>query len=133
MSDNGNGYRVLVIRGMGGYLEDETYRLSYGQKVTIGRSRHCTFSLKDARKFVEGGDASATDEAFLRVSRNHLEISYPHPRMVEVRNLSRNGTRVDGKAIERVVLSELGNGTMVRFGPEEELQLSWEDVTDDQD
>lgn len=130
MSDNGNGYRVLVIHGTGGYLENETYRLRYGQSVTIGRSRHCAFSLKDATKF-QNDDDSASDEAFLRVSRNHLEISYPHPSMVEVRNLSRNGTRVDGKPIERVVLSDLDDGALIRFGRNEALRLSWEDVASD--
>ena len=124
---NGNGEgRVLRIRGLRGWLEDESFVLRYGQAATIGRSRHCHISLKSARKYRDGEPGEIDeDERFLRVSREHVEISFPHPDMVEVRNLSRNGTRVEGKRIDRVVLTDLGEGTRVSFGAREVVELAW--------
>ncbi len=121
-----HGPRVLLIRGVRGYLCDESFRLAYGQSVTVGRSRHCRFSLKQGRKFEET-DGNVDAPEFLRVSREHLEISYPHPEMIEIRNLGRNGTRVGGQPIERVVLTEIGRPTRIDFGADEVLELTWID------
>jgi len=129
MSGNhGNGYRVLLIRGVRGYLENERHRLSYGQVATVGRSRRCPISLAKGRRFGrEGRDRACRNTDFLRVSRRHLEIAYPHPDMIEIRNLSRNGTEVNGHVVDRVLLTDLGDQTTVRFGGEEVLELRWED------
>jgi hypothetical protein len=129
MSSNGQA-TILVIRGLGGYLEGEVLRLRYGQAVRIGRSRHCGFSLKGSRRFRNGDRKKCLEDPdFLRVSREHLEIAYPHAGMVEVRNLGRNGTFVDGKRIEKVLLTRLDE-CRIRFGGKEELSLAWEQGTD---
>jgi hypothetical protein len=132
-STSSNGARaVLLIRGLGGYLQDEAFRLRYGETATIGRSRRCRLSLRRGRRFREGNpEIGLKDPDFLRVSREHLEISYPHPGMVEVRNLSRNGIFLDGNRVDRVILTDLDRrDCRIRFGGKEILGLSFENHAD---
>jgi len=122
-----NGESVaLVIRGLGGYLDGVTRRLRWGEAVTVGRSRHCGVSLKEGRRFREGArEECLRDPNFLRVSRRHLEIAFPHKGIVEIRNLSRNGIRLNGKGVDRVMLTDL-DSCRIEFGGGEILTLGWE-------
>ncbi len=115
--------RGVVIRGTSGFVAGHEIRVRYGRSVTVGRSRSADLSLQRCDRFVENPDPK--DDAFLRVSRIHVEVSYLHPRMVEIRNAGRNAVRVDGRAIDRVVLTDLDRPVVVDFGAEERLELAW--------
>ena len=129
VSRNGeNGYPELVISGTRGYLQDTRYRLSYGRSAVVGRSRKCAISLLRGKKYRAGASGTCLRDAdFLRVSRRHLEISYPHRDLIEIRDLSRNGIRVNGKKVNHVILSELPRGACaIEFGGNEEICLAWD-------
>ena len=110
---NKNGYdgtHWLSLRTPRGGAEAEVLKVSLGESVTCGRSRSCQWSLKrlDAYLKNEGGsrDAMKQSLAFKTVSRRHCKITYVAADMVDVENLSPNGTLVDGHRVDRIVLTD---------------------------
>jgi pSer/pThr/pTyr-binding forkhead associated (FHA) protein len=100
----------LVLKGVEGIGRDERVKISLGESVDVGRSRHCGWSLKKSVRYLKdrGGDRDAIREslAFRTVSRRHCRITYLAADLVEVVNLSPNGTFVDGHRVDRVVLDD---------------------------
>jgi len=94
--------RLLVV-GHGGVLDGERRALLPGATLVVGRSRSCQLSLRRCRRFVTSRrqhELLRSDE-FQRVSRVHCEIAYLPDGRVEIRDLSRNGTWVNGRRLER--------------------------------
>lgn len=102
----------LEIRGHGGLLAGVTRVLEPGQTVVIGRSRSCDVSLRNTQEFGRREDAARllASPQFNRVSRIHCEIEYRASGEVEIRDLSRNGTFVDGVRIGRSHVVALRGG-----------------------
>jgi pSer/pThr/pTyr-binding forkhead associated (FHA) protein len=100
----------LLLKGVEGVGAGETVKISLGESVEVGRSRHCGWSLKKTARYLKdvGGEREAIREsvAFRSVSRRHCRITYLAPDLVEVVNLSRNGTFVDGHRVDRIVLDD---------------------------
>jgi pSer/pThr/pTyr-binding forkhead associated (FHA) protein len=98
--------RLLVVEGHGGLLAGCRHELAPGQVLVVGRSRSCHLSLRRTRSFARRDDAAdlLRSRPFNRVSRVHCEIEHRRDGRVEVRDLSRNGTFVDGARIERVAV-----------------------------
>ena len=108
-----NGYndrKFLQLRGTGDLGEGEILKLSMGETIVVGRSRHCDWSLKRTPAYlISEGDRREeirTSIAFRSVSRQHVRISFLAPDMVDVENLSSNGTIVDGNRVDRIVLKD---------------------------
>ena len=97
--------RLLVV-GHGGVLGGEKRALTPGTTLVVGRSRSCQLSLRKCRRFLASRDQRdlLASEGFRRVSRVHCEIHYLPDGRVEIRDLSANGTIVDGRRIERPVV-----------------------------
>ncbi len=120
----------LTLKGTSGLLDGEVCPVQLGQSVTVGRSRHCDFSLKKTKRFLLGTDRRAilAGEAFRSVSRQHLRVSFVNETMVELVNLGRNGTIVDGKRIDRLVILDLPlRSRSVDLGGNETLEVHWGD------
>jgi pSer/pThr/pTyr-binding forkhead associated (FHA) protein len=100
----------LVLRGVEGIGAGEKVKVSLGESVEVGRSRHCEWSLKRCARWLKDvdGDRAAIEEsvAFRSVSRRHCRVTYLAPDLAEVQNLSTNGTFVDGHRVDKVVLSD---------------------------
>jgi pSer/pThr/pTyr-binding forkhead associated (FHA) protein len=94
----------LSLRGFGELADGQHLKLGIGESMIIGRSRHCDWSLRRAPAYLTSDPASRgaikQDLAFNSVSRQHVRITYSAPDRVEVRNLSGNGTLVDGVLVE---------------------------------
>jgi len=100
----------LALKGEGELGSGEILKLCLGESVVVGRSRHCDWSLKRAPAFLA---TESTDRAALRdtlpwktTSRRHCRLSYVAPDIVDVENLSPNGTMVDGHQIDRILLTD---------------------------
>ena len=53
------------------------------------------------------------------MSRRHCRISFLAPNLVEIENLATNGTLVDGRKIDRLVLEDARFAThTIQLGPE---------------
>ena len=96
-----------VLVGISGIVRGENFPLEEGKATVIGRSRSCDISLRDCKRWVEAEDAGELiEETSKTVSRKHLKISIHDPTSIELEDLSSNGTFVDGKRIDRLVITD---------------------------
>lgn len=114
---------TLVLRPRDPAVKGETVRINLGQSLTAGRSRRCGWSLKRTLTYLEDKDGSRakmrSSLAFTSVSRRHCRISFLAPDLVEVANLATNGTLVDGRAIDRLLIEDARFQThTIQLGPE---------------
>lgn len=102
----------LLVRGHGGVLAGAEHTLAPGETLVVGRSRTCDLSLRTTDTFRGRDDAAQLllTKEFNRVSRVHCEIAYRKDGSVEIRDLSRNGTLVDGARVGRKHVVRLGGG-----------------------
>ncbi len=123
---------ALLVRGRGGLFEGVRCALRPGATLVIGRSRSCHLSLRRTRAFRNAEDPMGLllSDAFRRVSRVHCEIAYLPDARVEIRDLSQNGTLIDGRRIDRtrvlapgdrpvrlVVADAVHGALVISFGP----------------
>lgn len=114
---------VLLLRARDPAIQGETLRIPLGASVTAGRSRRCSWSLKRTLPYLQDKDGERAriraSLAFVSVSRTHCRISFLAPNLVEVENLATNGTLVDGRPIDRLVLEDARLCThTIQLGPE---------------
>jgi len=100
----------LEVRGHGGLLAGAEFSLEPGETLVIGRSRSCDLSLRKTSEFKKREDAVTLLDShqFNRVSRIHCEIEYRTDGQVQIRDLSQNGTLVDGVRVGRSHLLRVG-------------------------
>ena len=116
----------LVLRGVKGFLAGEEHRIAVGEAVVIGRSRDADVSVRSALKTLDRSDYSdiLESEPFKSVSRRHVRIHFLHPGLVEIKDLSQNGTFLDGKRVDCVGLTDLDeNVHILSLGAAERLSL----------
>ena len=101
----------LRLSGRSGAIEGETLKVSLGETIVVGRSRTCDLSLKTTPRYLADVDGERerirASLAFRAVSRQHFRLTYLGPDRVEIQNLSRNGTLVDGHRVDRVLLDDV--------------------------
>ena len=105
----------LVVEGHGGLLAGAAHLLAPGETLVIGRSRSCDLSLRKTLAFDRRKDAPSLlgSKPFNRVSRIHCEIEYQEDGQVAIRDLSQNGTLVDGVRVGRSHLVRVGAARVV--------------------
>lgn len=120
--------RRLMLRGLNGYFDGEVFLLDKGDEVVVGRSRACDFSIKGCRRYREApSDVRRNDRHLAGVSRRHFRINYCHESMIEIRDLSLNGTWVNDRRVRKLVISDLSQRRYeIRMG-HEQFVLEWED------
>ena len=117
-----------ALIGIEGFVQGEVYPLQYGQSVIIGRSRSCDISLRRCRRWLELDPASRNAEKdFKTVSRKHVRISFHNANSIEIEDLSSNGTFVDGKRIDRTLISDIKERDHeILLGTREKFKLCWQ-------
>lgn len=118
---------VLVVRGLRGFLGGEEQRVKVGETLIIGRSRRAGLSTRRARKLKARPDWEKVigTAAFLTVSRRHACLEHVAPGVVEITDLSSNGTYLDGRPIAKETISDLAQKThMLGVGSQERFELS---------
>lgn len=119
----------LRVRGLKGFLAGEERVLDVGDELVVGRSRHADLSVRCAARFRAREDRGEIlfSEPFLSVSRRHARIRFLHRDLVEVQDLSRNGTFLDGRRVDCVALTDLRERSHVlSLGAAERLLLEME-------
>ena len=100
--------KIPTLVGISGYSQGERFPLQYGKTLVIGRSRSADFSLRRLKKYLSLPIAEREkDEMFRTVSGRHFEITMYNLGAIEVKNLSGNGTLVDGEPIETLVIEDI--------------------------
>ena len=103
----------VIIRGVSGLVEGESFAIDRGETIIIGRSSACDVSLKKCEKFLLLPEEERLSEKhFQTVSRKHATIRISGGRIYLADLGSRNGTYL----VKRDVLS------MVDGGPVSPLQ-----------
>ncbi len=118
---------VLVVRGLRGFLAGEEKRIAVGESLVLGRSRRAGLSTRRAKKLKARPDWEKVigTAAFLTVSRRHTRIDHVSPGVIEITDLSSNGTYLDGKQIAKETVSDLAEKTHVLgVGAQERFELS---------
>lgn len=100
----------LSLKGTGELGEGEFLKLALGESVVCGRSRYCDWSMKRTPGYLQHEDEERKEirrsTAWRSTSRRHCRLTYITPDMVDVENLSANGTLVDGHQVDRIVLTD---------------------------
>ena len=117
--------RVPTLIGVAGHFKDEVFKLQYGKVITVGRSRTAHFSLRRAKAYMALTEPQqGADESAQTVSHKHFQITMYNLNSIEIKNLSPNGTQVDGHPIDAVVINDVSTKAHeIRFGTEEVLRL----------
>jgi pSer/pThr/pTyr-binding forkhead associated (FHA) protein len=117
----------LVLKGINGLALGETFYVDYGRVVTIGRGRACDISYRNFKKYQRNKDK---DKDSLSVSRKHLRITFYNNHSVELRDLSSNGTYINGKPImKKVFITDITTNSTpyeIKLGPNEAFLLTAE-------
>jgi len=116
-----------VLVGVDGFVAGEEIPLQYGKTIIVGRSRSCDISLRRCPRWRElPVEERETEADFKTVSRKHLRVTFYNANSIELEDLSSNGTFVDGKRIERILISDLKEREHeILLGTKERFSLAW--------
>ncbi len=122
------GVERLFLKGIRGVCLGEVFRIGYGQKVIVGRGKNCDISYLKFRNYPK--DKARRDQNFLAVSRKHLRITFYNSHSMELKDLSTNGTYINGKPIiKRLYIADISTAKIpyeIRLGPNEVFLLAAE-------
>lgn len=115
----------VTLVGVAGHVAGEELVLEYGKKVVVGRSRSADWSLVRMKSWAaKSQEERDKDDSFRTVSGKHFEVTMYNLGSVEVGNLSRNGTTLDGRPLERATLTDVAEKPHeVRFGADEVVRI----------
>lgn len=122
---------ALILEGKEGLLQGERFAVRYGCAVVIGRSRDCDLCLRTLPRYQTlTAEEKERDKAFLSVSRRHLRITLVNSGYVEIENLGRFGTQLDGQPLleKKVVTDVREKRHTLRLGTRETFELQWGEV-----
>lgn len=117
--------KIPTLIGVGGHYAGESIALEYGKTVSVGRSRTADFSLRRTQKYRgQKTDDRDLDNSAKTVSAKHFQITMYNVGSIEIKNLSPNGTLVDGKSIQTLVIDDVAKQPHeIRFGADEVIKL----------
>ena len=99
---------IPTLVGVSGHVEGEEKGLEHGKTIVVGRSRSADLSLRRMQRIKEMTDDERESDHDLRtVSGRHFEITMYNLGSIEVVNLSPNGTYVDGRLVDKVILEDV--------------------------
>jgi len=116
---------VPTLVGIAGHVKGEELPLEYGKKVVVGRSRAADWSLVRMKSWTgKAKPDQELDHAFRTVSGRHFEITMFNLGSIEVVNLSSNGTKLDGKPLDRATVTDVATKSHeISFGADEVVRL----------
>jgi len=115
---------VPVLIGTAGIVQGESFVLSPGVAVVIGRSRSCDISLRRTAGYLKAAvDTRDVDHDFNTVSRRHARVEIGGAK-VRIEDLSTNGTFVNGDHLSGTIEVDLGSGVCaLRLGTRESFDI----------
>ncbi len=116
--------QVIALIGTAGMADGESYVLTPGIEIVIGRSRSCPVSLRRAANYLRASPAVRdNDHDFNTVSRRHLRI-FVAAGKADLEDLSSNGTFVGGEQLTGRITVDLAQGPCaLRLGTRERFDL----------
>jgi pSer/pThr/pTyr-binding forkhead associated (FHA) protein len=121
------GIERLVLKGIKGFALGELFYIDYGRIATIGRGRECSISYRSFRRYPRKDEKN---KDLLSVSRKHLRITFYNSHSIELKDLSANGTYINGKPIiKRLFITDIATTKTpyeLKLGPTETFLLTAE-------
>ena len=121
------GVERLVLKGIKGIALGEMFHINYGEMASIGRGQECTISYRKFKKYPKRDDKN---KDLLSVSRKHLRITFYNSYSIELKDLSANGTYINGKPIiKRIFITDIDTTKTpyeIKLGPNETFLLTAE-------
>ena len=116
---------IPTLVGASGHVEGEEMKLEYGKTIVVGRSRSADFSLRRMAKVKALTDEEREADKDLRtVSGRHCEITMYNLGSIEIVNLSPNGTYVDERLVDKIILDDVAKKAHdIRIGTGEVFRL----------
>lgn len=116
--------QVAMLLGTAGMAEGETYVLTEGIEIVIGRSRSCPVSMRRAANYLRASaSVRDNDHDFNTVSRRHVRL-FVAAGKVDIEDLSSNGTFVGGEPLTGRTTIDLSLGPCsLRLGTRERFDL----------
>jgi len=117
--------KIPTLVGVSGHFVGVAFALEYGRTIVVGRSRDADLCLRRSHKYREmKPEEREKDDAAKTVSGKHFEVTMYNLNSIEIKNLSSNGTHVDGKLIQTLRVDDIAkNSHEIRFGVDEVLRL----------
>ena len=119
-----------ILVGVEGFVVGEEFQLEHGKSLIVGRSRSCDVSLRHCAKWLQlDPDERDLEQDFKTVSRKHMRVTYYNVNSIEIEDLSSNGTFVDGKRIDRILISDIKEKQHeILLGTQERFRLEWKEA-----
>ncbi len=123
-----DGRASIRLLGCGGLFAGEEARILLGQCLVVGRSRTCDLSVARTTVFQKlGRDEVERNASYRRISRKHVRICLVEADVIEIEDLSTNGTVVNGHRVDRIRLTGFSSPdslVVVEFGEGERIELT---------
>jgi pSer/pThr/pTyr-binding forkhead associated (FHA) protein len=117
-----------LLEGRTGLFKGEHAQIHLGQGLVIGRSRSCDVSVARAQECLRlSKDALEQHSSYRKISRKHFKVSLLSADVLEVEDLSTNGTLVNGYRIHRIQITSFTTDqkrVVVHFGDGEEIVIT---------
>jgi pSer/pThr/pTyr-binding forkhead associated (FHA) protein len=115
---------IPVLLGTAGLVQGESFVLTPGVPVVLGRSRSCDISLRRTTGYLKAPMAVRdNDHDFNTVSRRHARVEITNG-VAKIEDLSTNGTYVNGDQLQGVGQYPLDKGACnLRLGTRESFDL----------
>lgn len=114
-----------VITGRAGLFLGEQAFIHLGQCIVVGRSRTCDVSVARAGECLKlSKEALEHHASYRKISRRHFRVCLVSPEVLEVEDLSTNGTVVNGHRVHRVQIPTFGTEikeVVIEFGEGENM------------
>jgi hypothetical protein len=111
---------TAALAGQSGLFKGEETTLAIGQSLVVGRSRLCGLSVARARECLRmGKEALEAHKSYRKISRQHFKVTFINADMLEVEDLSTNGTVVNGHRVDKLIISgfvSLQREVRIEFG-----------------
>ena len=105
-----DGSVTAELYGHSGLFLGEEARLHLGQSLVVGRSRLCEISAARARECLRmSKEALESHKSYRKISRKHFRVVLLNAEMLEVEDLSTNGTVVDGHRVDKVIVTDFSS------------------------
>jgi hypothetical protein len=117
--------RIPTLVGISGHFIGEVFPLEYGKALTVGRSRTADFSLRRTVRYRQQEQKERDkDDGAKTISSKHFQITMYNLRSIEIKNLSPNGTNLDGKPVETALINDIASKAHeISFGTDEVFRL----------
>jgi hypothetical protein len=121
---------ALILEGTAGLVQGERIVIGYGRRVSLGRSHTCDLCLTRAARYrALPREEREKDRHFRTISRLHLKLHVVNSAYVELENVGRHGSFLDGEKFDSRVVTDIREKThSLRLGSRETFLIKWGEV-----